>query len=148
MHDTPWMQDYSPFAGGDGCTVVAVPVQVSVLPVEGGRQPFPCSLGRLLTGAAAAGGGAACGGACDGAGGTAGRGAAGSAGRGVGGGATSGGGVSSPSPAATGSCPLVLLLLEAVLLAAVLVALLGAVQVAVLPVEGGGSSPSPATADG
>ncbi|KAJ1199786.1 hypothetical protein NDU88_003618 [Pleurodeles waltl] len=152
MHDTPWMQDYSPSARGDCCTVVAMPVQVSVLPVEGGgSSPSPvvsdgCPLRLLLLVAVlrtavlatvqvallaavqvvvlpVEGGG------------------------------------SSPSPATTDGCPLGLLLLVAMLaallaavqlvvLAAVKVAVLAAVQVAVLPVEGGGSSPSPAASDG
>ncbi|KAJ1204168.1 hypothetical protein NDU88_007949 [Pleurodeles waltl] len=68
--------------------VVLTAVQVLMLPVGGGLQPFPCSLGWLPTGAAAADSSGACdgagcgvgGGACGSAGGGAGRGAGGGAG--------------------------------------------------------------------
>ncbi|KAJ1138181.1 hypothetical protein NDU88_004572 [Pleurodeles waltl] len=72
------------------------------------------------------------------------------------------GGGSSPSPEASDGCPLRLLLLAVVLLSAVQVAVLAEVlaavqvavlaavqvQVPVLPVVGGGSSPSPAASNG
>ncbi|KAJ1088263.1 hypothetical protein NDU88_001421 [Pleurodeles waltl] len=107
----------------------------------GGRlQPFPCSLGRLPTGAAAAGSGAA----GRGAGGGAGRGAGSGAPHGAGGSAVSGGGGSSPSPAASDGCPLGLLLLAIVLLAAVQpddgASLLLPAGVLFLPLLAGGAS--------
>ncbi|KAJ1188603.1 hypothetical protein NDU88_005362 [Pleurodeles waltl] len=133
------MEDYTLPAGGDGCSVVAVPMLVSVLPVVGvGSSPSPavsdgCPLGLLLLAVvlvavqvlvqvpvlvaelAVVGGG------------------------------------SSPSPAPSDGCPLGLLLLAVVLVAVqveVQVAVQVPVRVLVLPVVGVGSSPSPSVSEG
>ncbi|KAJ1155663.1 hypothetical protein NDU88_008392 [Pleurodeles waltl] len=122
-HNSPWTQDCTLFAGGDGCPVVVVVVLLVELAVMGGgSSPSPADpdgspLGLLLlavvlvavqvTVLVVVGGG------------------------------------SSPSIAALDSCPLGLLLL-----AVVLVAVQVALQEVGLAVVGGDSSPSPAASDG
>ncbi|KAJ1210104.1 hypothetical protein NDU88_005472 [Pleurodeles waltl] len=143
-HYSPWRQDYTLSAGGEGCSVVAVAGLVSGLAVVGGGSSPSlaasdgCPLELLLLLAvvlvavlAVVGGG------------------------------------SSPSPAASDGCPLGLLLLAVVLVVVLAVVgrgsspnpaalngcplgllLLAVVLVAVLAVVRGGSIPSPAASDG